>query len=455
MHLKGQNVMVIGAARSGLASAEFLAGRGAVVYLNDIKNRESFARENLDALERKGVKLMFGVHPDIKALNIDVVVLSPGVPMSVGPVEAAKASGIKVISEMELAFGFCKAPIVAITGTNGKTTTTALIGQIFSDAGRNVFVGGNIGTPFISRAAELAPDDVAVLEASSFQLEATENFKPRVALVLNLTPDHIDRHGSFEGYIEAKAKIYANQDKLDWLILNWDDEETKKLGADAPSRVIYFSRRHILKEGFCIENGFLTVKMDGVTTTIIRPKDIFIKGGHNLENALAAAAAGWLMGVDADSLKMSLQQFPGVEHRLEHVLTHRGVEYINDSKGTNPDASIKALEAYDRPVVLIAGGKSKGSDFLPFAKKIKEKVKALVLVGQAADEIEAAVKEAGFTGYVRAKTFEEAVEMAGSLAAEGEIVLLSPACASFDMFSNYEERGEIFKELVHKLAQRG
>lgn len=455
MRLEGQRVLVIGAARSGLATAQFLARQRAVVYLNDIKSRESFAPESLDALEKEGVRLLLGAHPDLDSLALDLIVLSPGVPISVEPVQIAQARGLAVISEIELAARFCRAPMVAVTGTNGKTTTTALIGQIFSDAGHAAFVGGNIGVPFIGRAAELMPGDVAVLEASSFQLEATERFKPKVALVLNLTPDHIDRHGSFTGYIDAKTKIYANQDKNDWLILNYDDEETKKLAAEAPARVIFFSRKHILKEGFCVENGYLTAKMDGSAAPVLKPEEITIKGGHNLENALAATAAGWVMGVPAESIASTLRTFPGVPHRLEHVLVHRGVEYINDSKGTNPDASIKALEAYDRPVVLIAGGKSKGTDFLPFAQRIKEKAKALVLVGQAADELEEAMNRVGYTGYVRAETFRQAVELAASLAAAGEIVLLSPACASYDMFSNYEERGEVFKKLVRDLASGG
>ncbi len=452
MNLSGKTVLVFGAAKSGIASAHFLVKKGALVYLNDLKKREDFAAETINTLEHSQVRLVFGEHADIAVIKPDLIITSPGVPLSIAPLIVAREKGIPIYSEMELAARFTQAPMVVITGTNGKTTTTALIGQIFADAGRKVFVGGNIGVPFISEAAELSKQDVAVLEASSFQLEATYEFKPKAALILNITPDHIDRHGSLEGYIEAKAKIFANQDENDWLILNYDDEETRKLADRTKARVIFFSRRHILEEGFFVDKGILTAKMQGVAIPIVAAEDVYIKGGHNLENALAAAAAGWVMGVGPEVLNESLQTFKGVEHRLERVLIYKGVEYINDSKGTNPDASIKALEAYENPIVLIAGGKSKGSDFYPFALKIKEKAKALVLVGQGAKEIEEAVVKAGYSEYHHAKTFEEAVQKAASLAAVGDIVLLSPACASFDMFNNYEHRGEVFKELVRKFA---
>ncbi|MCR4441112.1 MAG: UDP-N-acetylmuramoyl-L-alanine--D-glutamate ligase [Peptococcaceae bacterium] len=454
MNLEGKRILMIGAARSGIAAARFLNEMGARVVLNDKKNREELEKEALDSLEKKGIELVFGLHPDIEKIPVDLIIMSPGVPLTIPTVRSALEKGIPVWSEMELAARFNKAPIVAVTGTNGKTTTTALIGRIFTDAGRNVFIGGNIGMPFISKAAELKEGDVVVLEASSFQLETTQTFKPKVALALNLTPDHLDRHGSFAGYIEAKARIFANQDKDDWLILNWDDEETKKFGDRAASKVIFFSRKNILEQGFCVENGYLTARMGGRSTPIIRTEEIYIKGGHNLENALAAAAAGWVMGVGPDSLKESLATFPGVPHRLEHVLVHKGIEYVNDSKGTNPDAAIKALDAFDRPIVLIAGGKNKGVEFTEFAKKVKEKVKALVLLGQAAGEIESAVKKIGYTSYYHARTYPEAVEKASSLAKTGDIVLLSPACTSWDMFNNFEERGELFKELVRELAAR-
>ncbi|PKM89485.1 MAG: UDP-N-acetylmuramoyl-L-alanine--D-glutamate ligase [Firmicutes bacterium HGW-Firmicutes-12] len=452
MILQGKKVLVIGAARSGTAAANFLIDEGSVVYLNDIKNRENFNQLDLQKLEQKGVQLIFGAHPNIESMEVDLLVLSPGVPLTIMPIKTALARNIPVWSEMELASRCTRATQVVITGTNGKTTTTALIGQIFADVGRGVFVGGNIGFPFISRAKELTDQDIAVLEASSFQLETTDEFKPKVAVILNLTPDHLDRHGTISSYIAAKAKIFANQDKSDWLILNWDDEETRELAKKAFSQVIYISRKHSLKEGFCVEDGFLVAKINEKSIPIVKTDDISIKGGHNLENALAATAACWVMGVASEDLRKTLVSFAGVPHRLERVLIHNGVEYVNDSKGTNPDASIKALEAYDNPIILIAGGKNKGSDFLLFAQKIKEKVKALILLGQAAQDIKEAVDKVGFTEYYMVEDYSEAVLKAGSLASNGDVVLLSPACASWDMFSNFEERGELFKELVKKTA---
>jgi UDP-N-acetylmuramoylalanine--D-glutamate ligase len=450
---KGKKVLVIGAARSGLAAAKFLAEHGAMVFLNDLKKREELAEEPLQFLEELGVNLILGKHAVVTELNPDLLIVSPGVPFSAPPLLEAKEKRIPVWSELELAVRFTTAPIIAVTGTNGKTTTTTLLGKIFTDAGRNTFVGGNIGVPFIGTAEKMGCEDRVVLEASSFQLETTQIFRPRVAVILNITPDHLDRHNTYEGYLKAKSKILANQTAQDWLILNKDDAETAKLAEQAKARVLFFSRKHILKEGFCVENGWITAKDGAQTVRILKAEELGIKGGHNLENALAATAAGWVMGVDAQSLARSLRTFAGVAHRLEPVLTYQGVRYINDSKGTNPDASIKALEAYEEPIVLIAGGKSKGTDFLPFAIKIKEKVKALVLVGQAAGEIAEAVQKVGYSNVHHVQGFAEAVEQAGNLAKEGDLVLLSPACASFDMFDNYEQRGDVFKELVHNLAK--
>lgn len=452
MELKGKKVLIIGAAKSGVAAARFVAAHGGRVCLNDIKERQEFDPRLIESLEGLGLDLVLGRHAEISVEQPDLLIPSPGVPLDLPLIGEAREKGIPVWSEFELGYRWTKGQVVAITGTNGKTTTTSLLGQLFKDAHKKVFVGGNIGIPFIAEAENLSEDEIAVLEASSFQLEPTESFKPKVALILNITPDHIDRHGSMENYIRAKAKVFSNQDRNDWLILNWDDEITRNLATQADSKVIYFSRKHILKEGLCIKNGYLTVIDGGREIQIIRPEEIGIPGGHNLENAMAAAAAGWVMGVSAENIAHSLHTFPGVEHRLEHVLTIAGVSFINDSKGTNPDASIKALEAFQGPIVLIAGGKSKGSDFLPFAEKIRERVKALVLVGKAAGEIEEAVKKVGYTNYYFARDFKDAVYKAGSLAEKGDIVLLSPACASFDMFRSYEHRGEVFKELVHQMA---
>lgn len=452
MDLKEKTILVIGAAKSGVAAALFLAQAGHQVYLNELKPREQLEEDTLIKLEAAGVLIICGRHAELESIKPQLIIPSPGVPLSIPTIVRARELSIPVWSEMELASRFTKAPLIVITGTNGKTTTTALIGQIMEDAGRRTFIGGNIGVPFITKAAELSSEDVAVLEASSFQLEATVSFKPKVALILNITPDHIDRHGSMAGYIEAKAKIMANQDQDDFLILNLDDQETAKLARGSQAKVIFFSRKHKLEEGFFVSDGYVTARFNGEEVQLIAVKDILIQGGHNLENALAAAAAGWVMGVSAASLAHSLHTFPGVEHRLEPVTTINGVLYLNDSKGTNPDATIKALEAFDRPIVLIAGGKSKGSDFLPLAQVIKERAKALVLVGQAVPEIEAAVEKVGYPNYHIVNSFREAITTAQSLATAGDIVLLSPACASFDLFANYEQRGEVFKQIVLELA---
>lgn len=453
MELSGKTILVIGAAKSGAAAALFLAGHGSKVYLNDLKDRNGLDQQVLAGLVEAGITVLCGHHAQIDSLKPDLIIPSPGVPLTIPPIARAFELGIPVWSEMELASRYTGAPMVVVTGTNGKTTTTALVGQILRDAGRSAFVGGNIGLPFISEAGKLGSGDIAVLEASSFQLEATVSFKPKVALILNITPDHLDRHGSMAEYIEIKARIFANQDENDYLILNWDDEQTRQLAGRARSKVIFFSCKHKLEEGFFVDEGSLIARFDGLSIPVIPVKDILIKGSHNLENALAATAAGWFMGAEAGSLVKSLSTFPGVEHRIEPVAVIKGVQYINDSKGTNPEASIKALEAFDSPIVLIAGGKGKGTDLIPFARMIKKKVKALVLVGQAAPEIEDAVKRVGYTKYTVAETFKAAVYQASRLAEEGDVVLLSPACASYDLFDNYEQRGRVFKELVRELSE--
>lgn len=453
MEITGKRALVIGAARSGLAAAQYLAQRGAQVSLNDLKQRAEIAEEQLSLLEKLGVELILGRHAPVAHMRPDFVIVSPGVPFEAPPLIEAEKAGIPVWGELELASRLTKAALVAVTGTNGKTTTTSLIGKIFCDAGRKTFIGGNIGVPFVGKAEEFGSEDIAVLEVSSFQLAATETFHPRVSLILNITPDHLDRHHTMEGYIDAKAKIFANQTAEDYLILNKDDEETAKLAARARTNVLFFSRKHKLEKGFYVEDGWLVARDSGQTMRLVPIEELQIKGGHNVENALAAAAAGWVMGVDKESLVHSLRTFQPVEHRLEPVLTYQGVTYINDSKGTNPDAAIKALEAFAAPIVLIAGGRHKGSDLGPFAEKIKERVKELVLVGEAAPVINEAVKKVGYTHIHFADSFADAVEKASRLAREGDIVLLSPACASFDMFANFEQRGQVFKELVRQLVK--
>ena len=436
-------VLVIGAARSGLAGAEFLAKHGQRVVLSDMKKVESV--DNLRALD---VSFIWGQQPDVGAIQPDYIVISPGVPLTIPPVVYAKAHQIPVIGELELAYRNCKAPFVAITGTNGKTTTTTLTGELLKKTGKQVFVGGNIGVPLISYVENLQQQDVVVAEVSSFQLETTESFCPHLALMLNLTPDHLDRHGDMAGYLAAKAKIFANQKESDYLVLNYDDEALRGLEKQSKGKVIFFSQQHKLEEGVYLDGTQVVLRLHGQETVICDAAEIAIKGKHNLENAMGAILLAYLSGVTPTDIRDVLLTFPGVEHRLEPVRILRDVLYINDSKGTNPDSTIKALEAYDRPVVIILGGKNKGSDFTQLARLVKQRVKKAVVLGQAKPVIVEALEKAGFHDYIEKNTFEEAVTAAASLAEAGDLVLLSPACASWDMFNSYEERGQLFKQLV-------
>lgn len=446
----GRNILVIGAGRSGLASAEFLARRGARVILAD--QQEPARSETLDALKALGVECLWGGQPDVACLGVEEIVVSPGVPLSIPPLVYARAQGIPVTGELELAYRNCAAPFVAITGTNGKTTTTTLCGELlkkrWQPRGRRVLVGGNIGVPLIREVPYLTAEDVVVAEVSSFQLETTEQFRPHLALMLNLTPDHLDRHGDMEGYLAAKAKIFANQTAADALVLNYDDPRLRALEGRSGSRVIFFSQREKLTEGVYLDGERVMLALDGAETAICRAGEIAIRGRHNLENAMGAIALAFLSGVAPEDIRQVLMEFPGVEHRLEPVRTLHGVLYINDSKGTNPDSTVKALEACDRPVVLILGGKNKGSDFTELARLVRQRVKAAVVLGEARETIAAALRQAGFEQFVEKETFDEAVAAAAAAAVPGDIVLLSPACASWDMFSNFEERGRRFKELV-------
>ena len=439
-------VLVIGAARSGLAAAEFLAKQGEDVVLTDLKRVE-----DTDVLENLGIQTLLGEQPDVAAIQPDYILMSPGVPLSIPPVVYAKAHDIPVIGELELAYRNCKAPFVAITGTNGKTTTTTLTGELLKKTEKQVFVGGNIGVPIISYVADLQKDDVVVAEVSSFQLETTDSFCPHLALILNLTPDHLDRHGDMAGYLAAKAKIFANQKDSDYLVLNYDDETLRGLESQSRGKVIFFSQQHKLEEGVYLDGEEVILALEGKTISICTTNEIAIKGRHNLENAMGAITLAYLSGVTPEKIREVLTTFPGVEHRLEPVRTLRGVLYINDSKGTNPDSTIKALEAYDRPIVIILGGKNKGVPFTELASVVKQRAKKAVVLGQAKPELIEALESVDFHNYVTADTFTEGVTTAAQLAESGDIVLLSPACTSWDMFRSYEERGKLFKEIVAAL----
>lgn len=447
MEYRDKKVLIIGMARSGVAAAKTLAALGAEVVLADQKEGSDL-EEPLSQLQGWPVRIVTGGYPIISKGYFDLLITSPGVPCNAEPLRRAVAANIPVWSELELAARLSRGNLVTVTGTNGKTTTTALIGQMFKDAGKKVIVGGNIGVPLVLEVQNSTAEHVLVVEVSSFQLEWVEAFHPRVAVITNLTPDHLDRHQNMEVYAEVKARIFRNQTGCDFTILNYDDCIVRGMADKCPGRVIFFSREHSLAEGIIISDNYLTAKFAGQASRICHTKQLKIPGAHNLENALAAVGAGWAMGLSAADLQHTLSTFPGVAHRLERVAVIDGVAYINDSKGTNPDASIKALRAFEQPIILIAGGSSKGSSFLDFAAVINERVKHLIVLGETAEEIKSAVKSTGFAAIDHVHTLGEALQHAKKLASPGDVVLLSPACASYDLFKNYEHRGEVFKELV-------
>ncbi|MGE5809847.1 MAG: UDP-N-acetylmuramoyl-L-alanine--D-glutamate ligase, partial [Nitrospirota bacterium] len=385
-----------------------------------------------------------GGHPERVFLGADLIVLSPGVP-KIPPVLEARRRGVKVISELELAWLLADSPFVGITGTNGKSTVTTLVGIMLERAKKKVLVAGNIGNALTEDVSLLRGRDWIVAELSSFQLEDIETFRPKVAAVLNVTQDHLDRYHDIEEYAEAKARIFMKQGRDDFLVLNFDDPLVKSYARRARARVVPFSRLLRFNPGTCVRDGFL--EYNG--RRIMRVEEIRIKGVHNLENALAAAALARCAGADDESVAAVLREFPGLEHRLEFVREKNGVTYINDSKGTNVGAVVKSVEGFTQPVILIAGGLDKGSDFSPLAELFKRKVKLLILIGKAAEKMGKALGTATETVY--AGTLAEAVERAAARAAHGDVVLLSPACASFDMFKDFEDRGRQFKEAVRKL----
>lgn len=450
MDIKGKNVLVLGAAVTGIPTALELYNMGCNVTLNDCKPLAQLD-EYIHELDNLSVEIITGGHPIELASNCDFIVISPGVPTDIPLVKEAKKIGKEVISEVELAYKMTRTPIAAITGTNGKTTTTALLGEIMKESGRKTFVVGNIGNPIIKEVKNAAPEDLFVLEVSSFQLETTVHFRPKVCAILNITPDHLNRHKTLENYIDAKTKIFRNQKQEDYTVLNWDDEQTRKLSSLTKSKTLFFSRKDILDEGAYVENGYLTISYKNKKERIIDIKDIFIPGEHNLENALAASLMAYCLGVEAHTIQKVLKEFKGVEHRIEYVTEIDGVIYYNDSKGTNPDSSIKAIKTMTRPTILIAGGYDKGSDFDEFVSYFKGKVKALILLGETADKIKESAEKAGFYNIYKVSDMEEAVKKGKELATPGDCVLLSPACASWDMFKNFEERGNVFKDAVRRL----
>lgn len=445
---ENKNILVCGMAKSGISAALLLKEKGANVTLQDIKERESFG--DLSYIEDKGITLFMGKNPDDIIEETDILVLSPGVPCDLSFVKKAYELKKEVLAEIEIAYSLCPCPVAAITGTNGKTTTTTLTGEIFK-ACFNTAVVGNIGIPFTGEVMSLDEKSYAVVEASSFQLETIKSFKAHIAAVLNITPDHLNRHKTLEEYIRMKERVFENQDENDFLILNYEDETCRDMASRSRGRVFFFSSERELDEGIFLKDGNIFVKWDGLDMCLINIKDIKILGKHNYENVMAAAAISICAGISVETIVNVIKGFNGVEHRIEFCGTKNGVDYYNDSKGTNPDAAIKAVLAMVKPTVLIGGGYDKEADFTDWVKTFDGRVKEIVLIGQTAEKIRKCCLENGFENITMCETFEEAVLECGKKAKEGDCVLLSPACASWGMFDNYEQRGELFKELVSKM----
>ncbi|MCG3162779.1 MAG: UDP-N-acetylmuramoylalanine--D-glutamate ligase [Acidobacteria bacterium] len=451
MQVDGKNILVVGLARSGAAAAEFLASRGARVTVNDAKS-ESELRD-VERLRAKGIEVVAGSHPRALFEKSDLIVVSPGVPLALEPFQQARAAGVPVISEIELAARFIRGRLIGITGSNGKTTTTTLAGDLLRNAGLPTQVGGNIGTPLISLVETSRDDGLTVVELSSFQLEAVERLHLFVSVIINITPDHLDRYDSMDDYAAAKANVFRNQTASDFAALNADDERVSKMDSLTEARTIFFSRRRELDEGIFLRGAEIVHRASGVERTLITRDEIPLRGDHNLENVMSALAVGIACGASADSMRETIRDFKGVEHRLEFVAEINGVKFYNDSKATNVDAAIKCIEAFDGGVNVILGGKDKGSDYAPLAPLVRGRCSNVILIGAAADKIAAALENT--RPMRRAATMQEAVEIGLKIGKPGEIVLLAPACASFDMFDNYEHRGRVFKDAVKRLAGSG
>jgi UDP-N-acetylmuramoylalanine--D-glutamate ligase len=449
MELKNKRVLVVGLGKSGIAAARFLKARGAQVTVSDI--RPAGLISELPALLDAGIMVETGSHGILTFRRQDLIVVSPGVPSNTPELTTVRAMGIPIIGELELGSEFLQGQVVAITGSNGKTTTTTLIGEIFKASGKPTLVGGNIGRPVVDMVAESTPGTWSVLEVSSFQLETIQAFKARIALVLNITPDHLDRHGSFEAYAAAKTRITENQNSDDFLILNAEDEPTKLVAAKTKAQIYWFSPRRQVKQGAFVhgESILFRAKEGGDVEPIMPVAEIPLAGAHNVENVLAAVCAARLAGVEAHVIREAVAAFHAVEHRLEFVRELNGVRWFNDSKATNVDATAKAVEAFPGGIWLILGGKDKDSDYSTLSPLLRARVKAVITIGSAAEKIESQL--AGVVKIERTGTMERAVAWARNEAKAGDVVLLAPACASFDQFENYEHRGRVFKQLVGAL----
>jgi UDP-N-acetylmuramoylalanine--D-glutamate ligase len=449
IELRGKRVLVVGLARTGVATALFCARHNARVTASESRQESELAEAPAN-LREAGVQLELGGHTEKTFLAQDLIVPSPGVPADNPFLVTARAKGITVWSEVELAYRFLEGKLIGITGSNGKTTTTTLIHHILKNASFETLLAGNVGTPLISLIGETKANTVAVVELSSFQLELIERFRPDIGVMLNFTPDHLDRHKTMEAYGTAKTRIFENQTELDAAVLNADDPFTGRFVAKK-SQVFWFSRKQHVNEGACLQGEEIFVLHKGKQEFVMKRGDVPLAGAHNLENVLAAVTAARLAGVDAPAIAGAVKSFAGVEHRLEFVAEVRGVRYYNDSKATNVDATLKALDSFPGRILIILGGKDKGSDYTVLQQPLREKAILALLIGTAAERIETQIS--GSVAIERAGTLARAVDLATQVARPGDVVLLAPACASFDQFENYEHRGHLFKELVRGLRQ--
>jgi UDP-N-acetylmuramoylalanine--D-glutamate ligase len=448
--LRGKRVLVVGLARTGVATALFCAARGANVTATDALTENEIA-EAIAPLRTAGVRLELGGHRENTFLEQDLIIPSPGVPADAPLLQAARAKGVTIWSEVELADRFLHGRLIGITGSNGKTTTTSLIEHILKNAGFSTILAGNIGTPLIAHVEQSSDSTITVVELSSFQLELIESFRPNISVFLNLTADHLDRHHTLEAYSRAKARIFENQTEADSAVLNADDPATTPL-APAKPHVYWFSRKQHVAEGAFLRENEIVFRHGGEEEAVLQLREIPLPGAHNVENVLAAVATARLAGADPAAIAKGVRSFAGVEHRLEFVAEIGGVRYYNDSKATNVDATMKALEAFPGRILIVLGGKDKGSDYTSLQRPLREKAILALLIGAAAEKIERQIT--GSVAIERAGTIERAVEIASHAAQPGDVVLLAPACASFDQFQNYEHRGRVFKELVHQLQRQ-
>ena len=448
MNLKGKRVLVVGLGKSGLAAALFLRRHGAQVTVSDTRSAESLAKD-IPALLDEGIMVESGGHGLLTFRRQDLIVVSPGVPLDTPELVQCKGFGLPIIGELELAGRFLKGHTIAITGSNGKTTTTALLGEILKESGQPTLVGGNIGIPVVGLIDKSSDESWSVLEVSSFQLESTEEFRPDVSVILNITPDHLDRHGSFENYALAKERIFASQTAENSLVLNADNARAAEAATRTAASVYWFSLEHPVARGAWLEHGYAVYRAseDAPIEKVVALSDIPLKGAHNVENVLAAVCAARLAGVSAEVIARAIQSFHAVEHRLEYVATRNGVDFYNDSKATNVDATAKALAAFSSGIHLILGGKDKGSDYTLLAPLLRDRVRAVYTIGAAADKIESQLR--GVVSLHSCVTLEKAVRAATTAAHSGDVVLLAPACSSFDQFESYEHRGRVFKDLVN------